>query len=75
MLRFVRYSKGDTVIARRRIEGMNVPLVPAGSRGTIVSTTVLGRPKRVFFVVSDGWGRKRFHVDVRFGDIGPLPDA
>jgi len=61
--------KGDEVTARREIEGMNVPLVHAGSRGTVVTTTMFGRPKRVQFAVSDGWGVKRFQVDVRRGDV------
>lgn len=63
------YCKGDTVTARRQIEGMNTPLVPAGSRGTVVATTLLGRPKRVHFAIADGWGVKRFQMDVRPGDV------
>jgi hypothetical protein len=51
---------------------MDVPLVPSGCRGTVVTTTMFGRPKRVFFAVSDGWGLKRFHVNVRPGDVGRL---
>lgn len=65
----MRCHKGDAVTARRRIEGMNVPLVPAGSRGTVQATTIFGRPKSVFFAVNDGWGLKRFHVDVHRGDV------
>jgi hypothetical protein len=30
---------------------------------------MLGRPKTVFFAVSDGWGLKRFEVAVRRGDV------
>jgi hypothetical protein len=30
---------------------------------------MLGRPKKVFFAVSDGWGLKRFEVAVRRGDV------
>jgi hypothetical protein len=48
---------------------MDVPLVPAGCRGTVVTTTMFGKPKRVFFAVSDGWGLKRFHVDVHPRDV------
>lgn len=48
---------------------MDVPLVPAGARGTVLTTTMFGRPKKVFFAVSDGWGVKRFHVIVRRGNV------
>lgn len=65
----LRYRKGDPVAASRQIDGMNVPAVPRGTRGTVLTTTVFGRPKRVFFSVSDGWGLKRFHVEVRRGDV------
>ena len=65
----MRCRRGDEVIARRQIEGIDVPQVPSGCRGTVVTTTMLGRPKRVFFAVSDGWGLKRFHVNVRPGDV------
>jgi hypothetical protein len=65
----MRCRKGDAVIARRKIEGIDVPLVPAGARGTVQTTTIFGKPKKVFFAVSDGWGLKRFHVDVRPGDV------
>jgi len=65
----MRCHKGDVVKARRRIEGMDVPVVPAGTTGTVTATTVLGRPKRVSFVVSDGFGLKRFRVYVRSGDV------
>jgi hypothetical protein len=65
----MRCRKGDEVTANRQIEGMDVPLVPAGSRGTVLETTMLGRPKKVFFAVSDGWGLKRFHVNVQRGDV------
>jgi hypothetical protein len=60
--------RGDAVIARQRIEGRDRPLV-AGSRGTVVSTTMLGRPKKVFFAVSYGWGLKRFEVMVGRRDV------
>ncbi|MHA3021550.1 hypothetical protein ACXPWS_14970 [Mycobacterium sp. BMJ-28] len=63
--------KGDSVTARRQIEGIDVPLVPAGSTGTVVATTVFGRPKRVQFVVADGWGDKHFQVEVGRGDVAP----
>ena len=65
----MRYRKGDLVAASREIDGMNVPVVPRGTRGRVLKTTVFGRPKRVFFAVSDGWGLKRFHVDVCRGDV------
>jgi hypothetical protein len=65
----VACRKGDEVTARRQIEGMDVPLVPAGSTGTVVSTNVFGRPKRVQFVVADAWGDKHFQVEVRRGDV------
>jgi hypothetical protein len=48
---------------------MNVPEVPAGSVGTVKATTVLGKPKRVFFALTTGWGPKQFTVDVRPGDV------
>ena len=67
----IRYRKGDCIIARRQIEGMNVPEVPVGSVGTVKSTTVLGKPKTVFFALATGWGLKRFTVDVRPGDVEP----
>jgi hypothetical protein len=65
----MRCRRGDAVIARQKIQGMDRPLVPAGSRGTVLTTTMLGRPKKVFFAVSDGWGLKRFEVAVRRGDV------
>lgn len=65
----MRCRKGDTVTARRKIEGMDVPVVPEGTTGTVVATTALGRPKTVFFKVNDGWGLKRFQVTVRRGDV------
>jgi hypothetical protein len=48
---------------------MNRPEVPVGTVGTVKSTTVLGKPKTVFFALSTGWGEKRFTVDVRRGDV------
>ena len=65
----MRCRRGDVVIARRQIDGIDVPLVPEGCRGTVVRTTVFGKPKRVSFAVSDGWGLKRFHVDVHPRDV------
>jgi hypothetical protein len=65
----IRYRKGDSIVARRQIAGMNVPEVPVGSVGTVKSTTVLGKPKTVFFALATGWGPKRFTVDVRPGDV------
>jgi hypothetical protein len=65
----MRYRKGDSIIARRLIEGMNVPEVPAGTVGTVETTTMLGKPKTVFFELATMWGEKRFSVDVRPGDV------
>lgn len=65
------YRKGDVVTARRRIEGIDVPVVPAGATGTVTTTTLFGSPKRVHFEVSDGWGEKSFQVRVRRGDVAP----
>jgi hypothetical protein len=48
---------------------MNRPDVPAGTVGTVKSTTVLGKPKTVFFALATGWGEKKFTVDVRRGDV------
>ena len=63
--------KGDAVTACRQIDGMNVPVVPAGSPGTVVATSLLGRPKRVEFVIVDEWGSKQFEVEVENGDVKP----
>jgi hypothetical protein len=63
------YRKGDVVTARRRIEGIDVPVVPVGATGTVTTTTLFGGPKRVHFEVSDGWGPKSFQVRVRRGDV------
>ena len=71
----IRYRKGDSIIARRQIDGMNVPEVPVGSVGTVESTTVLGKPKTVFFALDTGWGPKRFTVDVRPGDVEPARES
>jgi hypothetical protein len=71
----IRYRKGDSIIARRQIEGMNVPEVPVGTVGRVESTTVLGKPKKVFFSLSTGWGEKRFTVDVRRGDVERVGQA
>jgi hypothetical protein len=46
-----RYQQGNKVTARRMIADMNVPEVPAGSVGTVVATTVLGKPKKVHFAL------------------------
>ncbi|MDX1889311.1 hypothetical protein [Mycolicibacterium sp. 050158] len=43
---------------------MNVPDVPAGAVGTVVATTLLGRPKTVHFALNTPWGCKQFHVGV-----------
>jgi hypothetical protein len=52
------------VTARKEIDGINVPGVPAGSTGTVVATTLLGSPKTVHFAVDTAWGPKQFHVGV-----------
>ena len=54
---------------------MNVPEVPVGTVGTVKSTTVLGKPKKVYFALSTGWGPKRFTVDVRPGDVEPVSES
>ena len=63
--------KGDAVTACRQIDGMNGPTVPEGSPGTVVATTLLGRPKRVAFEIVDEWGSKQFEVEVENGDVKP----
>jgi hypothetical protein len=67
-----RYKPGDTVTARRPIDGMNVPEVPAGAVGTVVATTLLGRPKTLHFALDTEWGPKQFDVGVhrRNVDLG-----
>jgi hypothetical protein len=65
----MRYHKGDRVTAQREIEGIDVPHVEAGTTGTVVATTVLGRPKRVFFAIQTVWGPKHFHVNVGPRDV------
>ncbi len=65
------FRVGDTVAACRRLEGIDVPVVPAGTIGTVAATTVFGNPKRVHFTVADTWGTKRFRVRVRRGDVEP----
>lgn len=52
------FRKGDVVTARRRIEGIDVPVVPEGATGTVTTTTLFGSPKRVHFELSDGWGER-----------------
>lgn len=69
------FRAGDVVAARRRLEGVDVPVVPAGAVGTVAATTLFGTPKRVHFTVADTWGTKRFHVRVRRGDVTPAPDG
>jgi hypothetical protein len=64
-----RYKKGDTVTARSEISGMNVPEVPAGSTGTIVATTLLGKPKTIHFALETPWGPKQFQVGVHRGNV------
>jgi hypothetical protein len=59
-----RYKKGDTVTARSEISGMNVPEVPAGATGTVVATTLLGKPKTIHFALDTPWGPKQFQVGV-----------
>ena len=61
--------KGDRVTARTQIDGMNVPEVPPGTDGTVVKTTLLGRPKQVQFALQTAWGPKRFVVSVQRGDV------
>lgn len=63
------YRKGQTVTAQRDIDGMNRPHVPKGSLGTIVATTLIGRPKGVQFALLTEWGPKQFRVEVRRGDV------
>jgi hypothetical protein len=63
------FRKGEAVTACRQLVGIDVPVVPAGCRGTVVKTTLFGRPKMVHFEVADGWGVKRFDVEVQRGDV------
>lgn len=63
------YRKGDRVTANKRIFGMNVPPVPVGTTGTVVKTTLLGRPKLVAFAVATGWETAHFDVEVDHGDV------
>lgn len=48
---------------------MNVPEVPAGADGTVVKTTLFGRPKQVHFSLQTAWGPKEFVVSVQRGDV------
>jgi hypothetical protein len=48
---------------------MNVPPVPVGTTGTVVKTTLLGRPKLVAFAVATGWETAHFDVEVDHGDV------
>lgn len=59
-----RFKKGDRVTARCPIGGINVPDVPAGSVGTVVATTLTGRPKTIHFTLQTPSGPKRFDVGV-----------
>jgi hypothetical protein len=63
----VGYRKGDRVTANQQLFGMNVP---TGATGTVVKTTLLGRPKVVAFAVSTAAGEERFDVEVDDGDVG-----
>ena len=65
----MRYREGDPVTAQRQIEGIDVPPVALGTVGTVVATTLFGRPKRVFFAIQTGSGPKRFHVNVGPRDV------
>ena len=59
-----RYRRGDRVTARSEIGGVNVPDVPAGAVGTVVETTLTGKPKTIHFGLETPWGPKRFDVGV-----------
>ncbi|GAB7067427.1 hypothetical protein JCM12141A_17160 [Mycolicibacterium hodleri] len=59
-----RYKTGDQVTARSDIGGINVPDVPAGAVGTVVATTLTGKPKTIHFALETPWGPKRFDVGV-----------
>jgi hypothetical protein len=65
----MRVHKDDVVSARRTIQNMDRPRVPKGTKGTVLETTVFGRPKRVCFAVSDVWGPKRIRVSVGRHDV------
>lgn len=67
------FRKGEEVTACRQLVGIDVPVVPAGSAGTVVRTTVFGRPKTVHFEIPDEWGVKRFEVEVQRGDVDRNP--
>jgi hypothetical protein len=43
---------------------MNAPDVPAGSVGTVVATTLMGKPKTVHFALDTPWGPKQFQIGV-----------
>jgi hypothetical protein len=43
------WHTGDTVVARRMIDEMDVETVPEGAPGTVEETTVFGQPKVVCF--------------------------
>jgi hypothetical protein len=59
-----RYKRGDKVTACSGIDGINVPDVPAGSTGTVVATTLMGRPKTIHFALETAFGPKQFDVGV-----------
>lgn len=59
-----RFKTGDQVTARETIGGINVPDVPAGTVGTVVETTLTGKPKTIHFALETPWGPKRFDVGV-----------
>ena len=59
-----RFKTGDQVTARSAIGGINVPDVPEGSVGTVVATTLMGKPKTVHFALDTPWGRKQFQIGV-----------
>lgn len=65
----MRVHKNDVVSARRTIQNMDRPRVLKGTKGTVVETTVFGRPKRVCFSVSDVWGPKHVRVTVGRHDV------
>ena len=63
------YHIGDAVAARHPLQGFDMLVVPAGTVGTVATTTVFGNPKQVCFAVSDIWGVKRIHLRVHHGDV------
>ncbi|MCV7420722.1 hypothetical protein H7K45_09255 [Mycobacterium yunnanensis] len=59
-----RYKRGDRITTLSDIGGINVPDVPAGAVGTVVQTTLTGKPKTIHFDLETPWGHKRFDVGV-----------